>query len=334
MISDLIHNTLCNIFGSFFLFPASVPFFRAGEPLFQTADVFKFLYFLLKEKCNFAAKILFLVKLISYIIYICEPAVKFFLYCTLYYISGYRKKVVSEILARSFPVLSYIEFKKLRKKFYRNFTDVLVENAIIYSINKDSLYKRIKVLNPELFQQMADENISALCIGGHVANWEWGGMAIGNASPMHNVAVYLPLKNKYVDGIMRNTRSKLTKLDTLVPSRDIFKALLRAPRPFQTYIIADQSPSREHHHRVTFLGQSTAFFNGPAKMVKKLKLGMVYVETRRTKPGYYEVELKLMFKDGSILEEEQITSLYAKHLEDTILKKPSDWLWSHKRWKF
>ena len=259
---------------------------------------------------------------------------KAFLFVLLYHIVGYRKKVVEANLRRCFPHRNPEEHRRLLRDFYKNLAHVLTESAIVFAISKKTFEKRIRVTNPEVFAELQRENVSALCIGGHVANWEWGGMAIGNASPMYNVAVYLPLKNKYADRLMRRTRHRLTKLDTLVPSREIFRALLRVPKPFQTYIVADQSPSREHHHRVPFLGQDTAFFNGPAKMARKMKLGMVYIETLRTVPGRYEVELKLLFKDGSKLPEEEITALYAKHLEETILKRPADWLWSHKRWKF
>lgn len=252
----------------------------------------------------------------------------------LYHVTGYRKKVVRQNLQRVFPDKPADWQAKTVRGFYRNLAHVLVESVIVFAIGKKRIMQRARVLNPEVFDEMARENVAALCLGGHVANWEWGGIAIGNRSPMHNVAVYLPLKNKHADRVMRRTRQRLTKLDTLVPSREIFRALMKAPRPFQTYIVADQSPSREHHHRVMFLGQSTAFFNGPAKMAKKLKLGIIYIETRRVKNGWYEVELKVMFKDPAAYTEEEITALYAKHLEETILKNPADWLWSHKRWKF
>lgn len=264
----------------------------------------------------------------------CEPAVKAFLFFLMYRVTGYRKKVVSGNLNRCFPNKSEEEKAIQMKAFYRNLAHVLTESVVVFAIRKETLMRRTRVLNPELFDELAAEGVSALCISGHIANWEWGGIAIGNCSPMHNVAVYLPLKNKYADRVMRQTRTRLTKLDTLVPSREIFRALLKAPRPFQTYIVADQSPSREHHHRVPFLGQDTAFFNGPAKMAHKMKLGMLFIETRRVAAGRYEVELKLLFKDGSRLPEEEITRLYASHLEAAILKNPADWLWSHKRWKF
>ena len=252
----------------------------------------------------------------------------------LFRVTGYRKSVARENLQRCFPDRDADWQRKTLRAFYKNLSHVLVESLVVFAVSKKTLMKRAVVLNPEVFERMAREGVSALCIGGHVANWEWAGIAIGNASLMHNVAVYLPLKNKYADRIMRETRQRLTKLDTLVPSREIFRALAKAPRPSQTYIVADQSPSREHHHRVMFLGRDTAFFNGPAKMAKKLKLGMIYIEPRRVASGRYEIELKLMFTDASALTEEEITARYAAHLEETIRQNPADWLWSHKRWKF
>lgn len=287
-----------------------------------------------KKICNFAAKIPFLLKALSYIIYICEPFFKGTVFFLLYKLAGYRKKVVRKNLADAFSHLSESERQKIEVQFYHNLVDVLVESAMVFALSREKLLRRVKVLNPEVLQELAHDNVSALFLGGHIANWEWGGMATGNYSPMHNLAVYLPLKNKMVDKMMRQTRSRLTKIDSLVASRDLYRAMLKTPRPFQVYIIADQSPSREHHHRVSFLGRDTAFFDGPAKMCKKLKLGAVYLETRRTKSGYYEVELKLMFKDASQLSEEGITASYAAYLEQSIRKNPSDWLWSHKRWKF
>lgn len=279
-------------------------------------------------------KDILLIRIAAYLIYMGEPFVKALIFFLLYRVTGYRKKVVQANLQRCFPHQSSPERSRTIRAFYRNLAHVLVESVVVHAIRKETLMRRTKVLNPELFEELAREGVSALCISGHIANWEWGGIAIGNASPVHNVAVYLPLKNNYADRMMRQTRTRLTKLDTLVPSREIFRALVKAPRPFQTYIVADQSPSRDHHHRVPFLGQDTAFFNGPAKMAKKLKLGMIFIETRRIANGRYEVELKLMFKDAANLSEEEITARYAAHLEAAIRKNPSDWLWSHKRWKF
>lgn len=275
-----------------------------------------------------------LLKILSYIIYLTEPAAKAFVYFVLHRVLGYRKTVVQKNLMRAFPDKSPSEREKIERQFYRNLVDVIVESGMVFALTKKKLLHRVKVINPEVFHELATENISALFLGGHISNWEWGGMATGNYSPMHNLAVYLPLKNKMIDMMMRETRARLTKVNSLVASKELYRAMLKTPRPFQVYIIADQSPSREHHHKVSFLGTDTAFFDGPSKMIKKMKLGAVYVETRRVKSGYYEVELKVMFKTPEAFTEEQITTLYAENLEETIRNTPSDWLWSHKRWKF
>ena len=275
-----------------------------------------------------------LLRFISYVFTIFEHPAKFVVYLLLCRVLKYRKKVVRHNLKSSFSGLSEKERLKIELDFYKNLAHVIIESALVFNLDKHKLTKRVKVKNPELLEELYSQNISALFIGGHAANWEWAGMALGNYSRMHNIAVYLPLSNTYVDGIMQQARRQITQINTLVSSRNVFKALLKAPRPFQTYIIADQSPSKQHHCRVQFLGRSTAFFNGPAKMAHKLKLGMVYVHTTRTGNGFYEVELKLLFTDSSQHTEEEITAMFAKQLEATIQAKSSDWLWSHKRWKF
>lgn len=275
-----------------------------------------------------------LLRFISYTFTIFEHPAKFVVYFLLGRVFRYRRKVVRANIKSSFPDLSENERLHVELGFYKNLAHVIIESTLVFNLDKYKLAKRVKVKNPELMDELCSQNVSALFISGHSANWEWAGMALGNHSGMHNIAVYLPLSNVYIDGVMQKARRRITQINTLVSSRNVFKALLKAPRPFQTYIIADQSPSKQHHCRVQFLGRSTAFFNGPAKMAHKLKLGMVYVHTVRTGNGFYEVELKLLFTDSSRHTEEEITALFARELESTIQANPSDWLWSHKRWKF
>jgi KDO2-lipid IV(A) lauroyltransferase len=69
-------------------------------------------------------------------------------------------------------------------------------------------------------------------------------------------------------------------------------------------------------------------------MIQKLGTAAVYLETRRIRSGYYEVRLFLLHDSGASVSEEAILKSYAASLESSIMKSPSDWLWSHRRWKF
>ena len=71
-----------------------------------------------------------------------------------YRIFRYRIDTVQKNLKNSFPKHSLIDLKKIEKKFYRNFCDVLLENLLLYTISEKELKKRMKLLNPEIFDAL------------------------------------------------------------------------------------------------------------------------------------------------------------------------------------
>ncbi|NBW59969.1 MAG: hypothetical protein EBR41_05320, partial [Crocinitomicaceae bacterium] len=58
-----------------------------------------------------------------------------------------------------------------------------------------------------------------------------------------------------------------------------------------------------------------------------------YFTIHKVKRGYYSLELKLLSDKPKTLDYGYLTSAYTTLLEKDILLNPSNWLWSHKRWK-
>ena len=100
------------------------------------------------------------------------------------------------------------------------------------------------------------------------------------------------------------------------------------------FMIADQSPSNtKKAYWIDFLNQDTACLHGPEKYSKKYNLPVFYGHVERVKRGYYTVRLSEIEINTEERTEGKITSAYMKKLENDILKKPENWLWSHRRWK-
>lgn len=246
----------------------------------------------------------------------------------------YRFDVAMQNLDRVFPELSTADKKKILRSFYLNFTDTIVESLMLFNFTEKDIDDRIRIVNPEVINQLAQKGISGLALSGHICNWEWTGIALGRVSQATNVAVYLPLKNKSADDFIRDSRIRLTRVDYLVGSSELYKTLLKAPQPVWTYMVADQSPTRNSHIRVNFFNTSTPFFNGPARICKKLDMALLYLDVRRVSRGKYEGILRQLALPHENISEHELCQRYASALEDTIRKSPSDWLWTHKRWKF
>jgi KDO2-lipid IV(A) lauroyltransferase len=103
---------------------------------------------------------------------------------------------------------------------------------------------------------------------------------------------------------------------------------------FACMLLSDQSPSNyRQSYWMKFLNQDTPVLYGPEYFAKKYDLPIFYYEVAKRKPGYYEVTLIPVSVDSKNTAYGEITYKHNKLLEETIIKNPSQWLWSHKRWK-
>jgi len=256
-----------------------------------------------------------------------------FAFFLIYYIIGYRKQVVYNNLKNSFPEKSHAELKKIERKFFRNLTDVIIETVKEFSISKKSIKKRFRFTNPEVFQQHYDNNKSVMMLMGHYTNWEYG-VSTALWVPQECWAVYGKIENPIMDKYLVRTREKFGF--TLYPMEETYNVMLSHKQGNKLYMfMADQSP---HHAKIKywkhFLNQETPVHIGGEKLSKMLDLAVVFIEIQRVKRGYYEITAKTLFDNPKETKEYEITDKYFEVLEEIIRKKPENWLWSHKRWKY
>ncbi len=251
----------------------------------------------------------------------------------LHRIIGYRKKVVIENLERCFPEKSKKEIALLVCKSYKNLTDVMVEGFKAFTMTNKQLVKRHKIINPELLDEFKDAGKSFIATPCHYGNWEWGAMAPGLQLDYKIIAFYTPLSNPYLNKFIRKNRSRTGAL--LASTRETSKIFDTFSNTKSIYIMAaDQSPSKpDRAIWVDFLGQKTAFLNGPEKHARLRDIPVIFADIQRVKRGFYTLELSFTSKHPRETKPGEIMARYAKKLEEIIRKKPENWLWSHKRWK-
>jgi KDO2-lipid IV(A) lauroyltransferase len=100
-------------------------------------------------------------------------------------------------------------------------------------------------------------------------------------------------------------------------------------------LMADQIPmsSGSARHWLTFLGQPTAFYPGPAEIAHATGYATFFADMHRISRGQYVLDFQQMTAAGERLEPEAFTARYARLLEASIRSDPPNWMWSHRRWK-
>jgi len=273
---------------------------------------------------------IFLIGILPFkVLYFFSDIARFFLHR----VFGYRTRVIRSNLERCFPEKSKEEIDKLIAKSYKNLTDIMVEGFKAFTMTRKQLAERHKIINSEILDQFKDSSKNIIATPCHYGNWEWGSMAPGLQLDYQIVGFYTPFSNPYIDKFMRNNRSRTgAKLISTRKTSATFDELTNSRTVF--IMAADQSPSKpEKAIWVNFLGQKTAFLDGPERHARLRDIPVIFTDIQRVKRGYYTLELSYISLNPKETEKGEITTNYASRLEKIIRNKPEDWLWSHKRWK-
>jgi Kdo2-lipid IVA lauroyltransferase/acyltransferase len=259
-----------------------------------------------------------------------------FFYIIIFYVVGYRKKVVIENLKNSFPEKSDKEIKKIASKFYLHFCDVIFETIKLLTISKTTFKKRCSIDDKSIqqFNYFFDKNQTFVGVMGHCGNWEWGAIAHQVYFTRMITGVYHPLSSKSFDAFVLKLRSRFG--GDIVPMSHLYKRLITLKQQsISTTIglIADQTAPPESAHWTRFLNQDTAVFNGPEKLAKKFNYPVVYLNIKKKKRGYYQLSTTILTEQPQVCADGIISDMHTKHLEGNIRDQPYTWLWSHRRWK-
>lgn len=255
------------------------------------------------------------------------------LYFLLFYLFGYRRKVVFDNLTKSFPEQSPEEIRSIAKKFYRHLCDITVESLKGLSMSNEEMVRHYHVQNPEVANRYFEQGRDIICLASHYGNWEWGIQAVALQFEHEMYSLYKPLSNQYVEAYsLKKRRKGKMNMVSIKETRQLFESEKEKPAGY--IMAADQSPSsRKKSIWVNFLGRETACLHGPEAYAKRQNLAIIYFDVQRIRRGFYTLTVRPVLENPAESDAGEVTTRYMQILEEVIRKKPEHWLWSHRRWK-
>ncbi|WP_326987169.1 lysophospholipid acyltransferase family protein [Chryseobacterium sp. MP_3.2] len=281
---------------------------------------------------NILLKILFLIsKLPLRILYLFSDLIFFFNY----YFVGYRKSIVLENLQKSFPNKDKSELEQIRKKFFHNFSDYIVETIRSFTISQNEVRVRVQHLNQDLFHEAKKEGENIILLAGHVFNWEWFNALASVVPQEHSHPVYRKVQSKFWEDQIKKIRNSFG--NKALEAGEVMRHIFRNKNDGNTIymFVADQTPHISFVDTgLEFLHQKTPVFTGYDKLATRMNLTFIYCEMKKVKRGYYQINYHKITPDGEKFVENEVLKKFHQLLENTINKRPDNYLWSHRKWKY
>lgn len=278
-----------------------------------------------------------LVVVMSYIPFKVLYALSDLLYYPLYYVIRYRRGIVRSNLTSSFPNKDISEIVAIEKKFYHYFVDMMLESCKLATISPEEIRRRMKFVNYEILNDSLHRGQSVTAFLGHYGNWEWmTSVGLWLDEGFTCAQVYHKLVNSAMDDVMEKLRTRTGNECVEMRKTGRFVASMESEgKSCLLALVADHSPKRRDiRHYLQFLNHNVPVIVGPEKMTKHFGYLPVFVNVKRIKRGYYEVELSVLHNDPASLPDYELSNLYFQRLEEEITEHPELYLWTHNRFKY
>src|SRR5882757_470373 len=207
----------------------------------------------------------------------------------LYYVIGYRRKVIRANLLLAFPEKTKAEIIRIEKKFYRNFTDNFIETLKLLSASPSFLRRHFIIDNPEVLENFYAQGRKCQLHLGHTFNWEFANAAIPLLTKYAFIVAYMPVENKVFERLFLHLRGRTGTI--LLPATRMQRGIIAYRNTqYLLALVADQAPGNpDQSYWLNFFGHPTPFVRGPERGARIADIPSVFIRFYKSRRGHYRI---------------------------------------------
>ena len=241
------------------------------------------------------------------------------------------KKTIDTNIKKAFPNIENENLNKLKKSMWNNYGRVFAEYMFMKNFRTGNLKSKIKIEGEEILNDIKMLNKQVVFVSGHFSNFELMAMSIENKG-INLSAIYRPLNNIFLNKIMENIRTKYICRKQIKKGIGGLKNLIKLKnKNYCSALMIDQRVSEGIFS--DFFGEKAKTTTIPAQLVRKFKIPVVPIFIERIKDQNFKIIIKKPIKFEDNDSTHSITNKLNRTIEEMILEKPENWIWSHDRWK-
>ena len=203
-----------------------------------------------------------------------------------------------------------------------------------FKFNKTN-FDHIKINGTNYLNEIKNNNEPAIFYSGHFANFELMAMELDKFG-IKCAAIYRPLNNFFLNPLMEYLRMKYVCPNQIPKGRMGMREIISKVKDgYSIALMVDQRVSE---------GPRTLFFNKPAhtttipaQLALKYNCKLVPISLERKEGANFEMTIHEPYKVKKTGNDEEdtknITLKINQILEKMIVENPTQWIWSHNRWK-
>ncbi len=244
-------------------------------------------------------------------------------------------------LAAAFPDKPEAERKQIALAMWRNTGRTIAEMFLLERILADD--KRIEVEQCEMLEGILRGPVPAIAVTLHMGNWEIAGMACSKCGGKLT-GVYRPMRNPYLDRLLRETRTPYYPGGLLFKGREAKGAMPVDAASIATIkvlkngghlgLVCDQT-DRTAPFTVPFFGHEAKFTPAAAILARHAEARIWLARCRRLDNGsrfivdVRELPVERTWDRNADLH--KMTAAMAQQFENWIRETPEQWMWWARR---
>ena len=241
------------------------------------------------------------------------------------------KKLIQKNIRRALPNISEENLNKIVRLMWNNYGRVFGEYLFIKDFRNGKYNSNIEIEGQDILEKIKKTQKQVIFISGHLGNFELMAMHLEKTG-IKLSTIYRPLNNIFLNPLMEKIRKKyICKYQIKKGIGGMKKLITLKKENFSTALMIDQRVSEGILSN--FFNQQALTTTIPAQLVKKFKVPIVPIHIQRNEGPNFKITIKkpIFFSEETSIQ--NITDELNSILENLIVIKPEQWIWSHNRWK-